>query len=273
MPYFFKIPKVQLALVLLLIASSALILDPDISNVKIIITSLVATVLFDVFFTYIKSRQLFIPYAAIVTGLIIGLIIDPNATIFQVLVITSIAMATKNFLRLFDRHIFNPAASGLVLGGIILNLPVAWWGVSLQNIDQLNIVKTVAFLTIVLSAYVSILRFKRYKAILSFLIFYTVIIVIPQLPNSTFSLNSLTQTILNPSILFFSLIMLPEPMTSPVNFKNQIFYGASVAILTYLLSIFFFSNTLTADFFNILLIDPILIPLLIANLAFFKFRL
>lgn len=259
-------PKALLGQILLLISISAIFLEPSIRNISVIFVSLISTIFFDILFTYIRSRKLFIPLAGIVTGLIIGLIITPSTNLFQILVICFIAMAIKNFLRVSNRHIFNPAAAGLVLSGIILNLSVAWWGVSLQTLNSLNLERLIPFLIVLLPAYVSMYRLRRYATVLSFWVIYLFITAFQQ---SSFNLNSLFQSVLNPSLLFFSLVMLPEPMTSPVNLKRQILFGALVAILIPLLSLIVFNNSFTASLF---LVDPILVPLLIANLLFFKYR-
>lgn len=200
-----KIPKVQLALILLLINLKAPYLA---------VTCVVFTIFFDLVLTYLKSKTLFMPWAALVTGLIIALVINPNALWYQVAIICALAMASKNFLRIGGKHIFNPAAAGLFLGGVIFNLPISWWGVS--NLPF--------FFLLLLPAYVSVWRLRRFGSILSFLIVYNVL--------SGFKI------LFDPTTLFFALVMLPEPMTSPFDFKKQVFYGTIVAIAAVILSRF-----------------------------------
>lgn len=199
-----KIPKVQLALILLLINLKAPYLA---------VICVVFTVFFDLVLTYLKSKTFFIPWSALVTGLIIALIISPNALWYQVAVICALAMAGKNFLRINNRHLFNPAALGLFLGGIFFNLDVSWWGVS-----------AVVFLILLLPGYVSFYKMRRFGSILSFLVFYNLL--------SGFKL------LLDPTTIFFALVMLPEPMTSPFDLKKQILYGAIVATAALVLSYF-----------------------------------
>lgn len=199
-----KIPKVQLALMLLLINLKAPYLA---------VICVVFTVFFDLVLTYLKSKTFFIPWSALVTGLIIALIISPNALWYQVAVICALAMAGKNFLRINNRHLFNPAALGLFLGGIFFNLNVSWWGVS-----------GVVFLILLLPGYVSFYKMRRFGSILSFLVFY--------------NLLSGFKILLDPTTIFFALVMLPEPMTSPFDLKKQILYGAIVATAALVLSYF-----------------------------------
>jgi enediyne biosynthesis protein E5 len=261
-----KIPKVQLALALILISLQAILLNRSSSNTILIITALALTVLFDLLFTFFKTRKFFIPYSALITGLIIGLLIDPSANFFQILVISLIAMGLKNFLRLSERHIFNPAAIGLVLGGALLSLPVAWWGATLPNAG--GFAPLAAFLIILLPSYVSAYRMKRYGSIAAFLITYALITLFQQ-QSISLDLSLLQGSLLNPSILFFALVMLPEPMTSPSRLKRQILFGALTALLIPILSWVFLKSEITAQIYSI---DPILIPLLFCNLLFFKYR-
>ena len=198
--------RVQLALTLILIYLSALKQYPTFSSVYILITSLGFTIFFDLLFTFIRRRVLFLPLSAIVSGLIITLVVDPHALWYQIAAIGVLSMASKNFLRVGGKHIFNPAAFGLLLG-------ISWWGVSFQPV-----------LLLLLAGLVSVWRMRRFGSTTSFLLVY-----------SAFSKSAL---FLDPTTVFFSLVMLPEPMTSPFDLKKQIIYGAVVAACALILSYF-----------------------------------
>lgn len=243
MPQFLHIPKLQLSILLFLIYLSALMLYPNKEAIHILLFSLGSCIAFDLLFTYLRKRQLFIPYAAIVTGLIITLIVDPDVSWLALITICAASMASKNFLRISGRHIWNPAGFGLLFGGLLFTLPVSWWGVSFQNL--------LFFLILVSPALISAYRMKRYVSIISFLLAYTLL-------SSSFS------SFLDPTILFFSLVMLPEPATSPVNVKRQAMYGALVGLLVYFLP--------THRFIAQFLPDVLIPPLLIGNVVFFKFK-
>lgn len=231
-----NIPKVQISILLFLIYLSALKVYPNITSIYLIAVSLTFCILSDLLFTYIRKRKLFIPFAAIATGLIIALIVDLNAKWSELAVICALAMASKNFLRPAGRHIFNPAGFGLLSGRIVFGIPVSWWGVSFQNFQNL-----LPFLILVSPMLISAYRMRRFVSILTFLLTYTLI---------SRSLGSL----LDPTVLFFSLVMLPEPMTSPIDYKRQVMYGVLVAVLSFLLP------------------DTLIPALLLGNLVFFKFR-
>ncbi|MDP3974121.1 MAG: RnfABCDGE type electron transport complex subunit D [Candidatus Daviesbacteria bacterium] len=265
-PRLLRVPKIQMIFLLGLIYLSTLTKYPITQTLPILILALTFSSLSDLLFTYIRRRTFFIPYAAIVTALIITLIIDPKAAWYQIATISTFAMVIKNFLRISQRHIFNPAASGLFIGGIIFNQYVSWWGVSFQTIRSFSPLNLLLFLILLFPLFVSAIRLRRYVNILSFLIFFP---LLTQLINLNLSLPNLINSFLEPGILFFALVMLPEPMTTPVNPKRQMLFGFGVAILVTLLSLPLLNNFLLE---NRLLTDPLVLALLMTNLLFFRFR-
>ena len=282
MPSFLRIPKIQLALTLILIYLTVFKFYPVVQSLFVLIVSLGSVILFDLVFTLIRRRtlfigganslliggakNLFIPYAAIVTGLIIALIIDPEAKWYQIAVVSGIAMGAKNFIRVSDRHIFNPAAIGLFVGGIIFSQYVAWWGVSFQSIRQVTLLNLVLFLILLSPAVVSAYRMRRIYSIITFILTYT---VFSHIFTFTLSIQSIINRMFDPTVLFFSLVMLPEPMTSPVTPKRQVLYGIIVALIVQLIAYPSISSSLTD---RGLLPDLFILALLLGNLLFFKFR-
>src|SRR3989338_3053753 len=63
---------------------------------------------------------------------------------------------------------------------------------------------------------------------------------------------------LYPTVLFFTLVMLPEPMTTPYIKKYQVIFVVFVSIISFLISSFFAG-------------DPLITALLLGNIIFFKF--
>ncbi len=255
-------PKVQLAFFLLLIYLSALRTHTGSQYITIFILSVFFSLFFDLFFTYLKKKTFFIPYSAIITGVIISLICNPHLPWYSVALIAFIAIGAKQFLRVENHHIFNPAATGLVLGGIFLHQPVSWWAVSFATGAQSLFLTTIKYFVLIAPLFISAYRMRRYIAILTFLIFY---VVLTTILNGTFALSSLMGTILDPTILFFAFVMLPDPMTSPTSLQKQLFYGGFVAALSVL-------PVFTRTFIPISFLPDGLLPfLLVGNLLFFRF--
>lgn len=263
--FVFRIPKVQLAVTLFLIFLTAFINNPSFEAVRIIALSLLFTIAADLFFTFLRKRTLFIPYAALVTGLILSLTLNPKLAWYSILLVASISMGAKNFLRISNHHIFNPAGLGLVIGGILLHQNVSWWGVSFQALFPFGIKHALFFLILLLPLLVSAYRMRRHGSIISFLAIYTLLLLFL----NHFNLSTLQTTLFDPTTIFFSIVMLPEPMTSPVQLNRQIFYGIFVALITVIVSFSFIENVLASNF---LLPDGLLPFLLVGNIVFFKLR-
>lgn len=234
-----RTPNTQLGILLTLIFATAFVKEPSISHLLTYVLATVATAASDLLFRILRRQPLFFPSASLVSGTIIALVLAPQPS-WQHLAAAVLAMASKNFLR-FPHHIFNPAAFGLFTAAVLFGSPISWWGVSWQQ-------SSIYLLVLLSPVFVSLYRIGRYLIVAFFLIVYA---LLNQLPS-----------ILDPTILFFSLVMLPEPMTSPTQPLRQMLFGFSVAILSLLLS-FSISNFVT---------DPLLIALLLANLAFFRWR-
>ncbi|MBI2017619.1 RnfABCDGE type electron transport complex subunit D [Candidatus Daviesbacteria bacterium] len=254
---YFKIPKVQLIITLLLIYLTSIFKFPTSTSLYLLIACVSLNVFFDLLFTYLRKRVFFTPYAAIASGLIMALIINQSANLLQIIAAAFFAMGLKNFLRPGGRHIFNPVASGLFLAGLIFGEYIGWWGVSFQTFSLQNIL---FFLILMLPGLVSILRLKKHYSFFSY-------ILISSLASQLFFSSDPFSTLLNPSILFFALVMLPEPMTSPVKPINQTLYGAIIALIPFL-----FALPLLNQIQNYLAFDPLLFALLLANLMFFRYR-
>lgn len=222
----------QMAVVLTAIWLTSFLRIGEMKLPLLLILSLVAAIGSDFLFLKLRGKPLFFPSAAIVSGIIIALLISPNSPWYQILLPGLLAMFSKNFLHVSERHIFNPAAFGLLVSGIILRQNISWWGVSWQQLS----IHPLAFIILLTPFLVSALRMRRYFIQLAFLF---VIVLFKASP-------------LDPTLLFFAAVMLPEPMTTPSKPPTQLAFGTVVALL----SLIPYSP------------DPLLVALLISNALF-----
>ena len=259
-----KTPKTQLGIFLTLIFITAFLNNPSQEVILVFVLSILSVAISDLLFLRLRNIGPFFPSASLVTGSIVGLLTSPDLPWYVPIIVGIIAMFSKNFIRFSNRHIFNPAAFGLLVGSIIFNQDISWWGVSFQQFSIFNFQFSIAFLILLSPAFVSIIRMKRYRITLSFLITY---IVVNKILNSQFIiLNS----ILDPTLLFFSIVMLLEPLTSPNNHARQIIFGIFVALASVLVSFPILNSIPPLAGLNSL--DPLIFSLLLGNLVFFRLR-
>lgn len=238
---------------------------PILQSLALFVFSVGGASLFDCIFAKLKKQELRIPYSGIITGLILTLIIDPTASWWQILIISAAATGLKDFLRPGGLHIFNPAASGLIVGFLLFGLNPSWWGPSPYGFGKLHPANLAVAISVLSLGYVSLWRFKRYFIVLSYLL---VSIVLQILLLSSTPSNAIAAMI-NPGSLFFALVMLPEPMTTPSKKIRQVLFGTFVAVFN-IGVIYAMANGLMPEFSNFP--DTSLVALLLGNLIFFKLR-
>lgn len=261
-----RLPKIQFSLLLFLIYLSSFLINPSVQLVFHLLLVVGSVIFFDYLFLKMRKIQPFLLSAAVVTGLIVTLLSDPSISIYQTILICAFAMLSKNFVRIRNSHIFNPAGFGLFFGGIIFNFTVSWWGVSYQRLFPINLMSFILFLMLVAPGWISAIRMKRYNIIFPFILFYSLLLLILI---RQFNFEFLTNTLIDPTVLFFALVMLPEPMTTPNKIFKQLLFGVFVAITAVIVSLPLFN----IPFFGFNLVsDPLIFALLLGNLIFFKFK-
>ncbi len=249
---FLRIPKMQMFFCLTLIFTTALVHKPSVQILFMYILALILTLGLDLLLLKIRKIEVFLLSAALVTGSIIGLLNSPTLPIYDVVVVVFLAMLSKHFIKRGRQHIFNPAAFGLFFAGIIFRHNVSWWGVSFQELRIQNLELIIFFLILLLPGYISAIKMRRFKIVIPFLIVYSLL---------NYFLNHFFP-LFDPTVLFFALVMLPEPMTTPNNPKSQIIFGIFVAIISISVSLPI-SNFIP---------DPLIFALLASNLIFLKWR-
>jgi len=157
--------------------------------------------------------------SSLITALILALIMAPGQN-GRGLVITAVAglaaIASKYVITWRKSHIFNPAAAGAFIAGQFFNQFPSWW------------VGTKFMTPVVVIGGVFVLRkMKRFTLALVFLAVYLLYLIFTANPDGHF----LWLVLISTQVLFFAIIMLTEPLTSPAAAKFYLPYGLLVALL------------------------------------------
>ena len=168
-----------------------------------------AAALFELVGRKLAKRKLRPPSSAVISGLIIALVLQPGVLWYVPVFAALAAIGSKYLLRIDGRHIFNPAAFGLMLSAIIFGVYFFWWGAPGTT------------LVILLGSAIT-LRYRRLHLILPFLSLQLLIMTV------YYGSLSVAALMVN---YFFVFVMLIEPKTSPVKKRGRIIYGLSAAIL------------------------------------------
>ena len=213
--------RLHVAFTLFLVWLLALWRFPTVNAFLYPLLAIIFIVIFDLSTTLIRDHKIYLPSASLVTGLLIGLIIDPSKPWWIIALACLLASFSKQFIKIGSRqHIFNPAAFGIMATSLAFGTPVAWWGVTSDW-----------SLAILIPLMVRILwRLKRSTLPITFLAVYFIYLTIQ------IGVSDAAKTLADGSVMLFALVMLPEPMTSPATGNFKYLFGVLVAILAILLA-------------------------------------
>jgi ferredoxin-NADP reductase len=159
--------------------------------------------------------------SGLITGLILLLIMAPpkDAAGFAVLAAAAAAAIASKYVVTFQKsHIFNPAAVGAVIAGDIFHKYPAWW-VGTKFITPVVVIGGILVLR----------KMKRFTMAGVFLASFILYLIF----GTSFGGNAhiLWQEIFSTQILFFAVVMLIEPLTSPTKLSLCLLYAVVVGIL------------------------------------------
>lgn len=208
------------------------------------IVAVLVTLALDGLITRLRFGRDIFSLSSVATGLLIGLILDPKSGAIILVLACLIASVAKQFIAAgAHRHVFNPAAIGLVITSLVMGNIISWWGVSWGFFP-------VAI--ILVGMFVVLRQLGRLWMPITFFLVYIVSLTLSN------SLETAIQLTLDGTVFLFAFIMLPEPITSVAVGKWRYGWGMLVGLLVVALTILGISWT-----------DPLLLAILVANLGGF----
>lgn len=157
-----------------------------------------------------------------ITALILALIITPATNIRDFMFLfwaSTLGVSSKYILNFKGKHIFNPAALGVVVTAFTINSAASWW------------VGTGILMPFVLAAgFLIVKKIQRFSLVLSFTAVALATILGYQFTAGLNLVDGLKRVFLDTPIIFFAAIMLTEPLTSPPTKVLQMVYGVLVGL-------------------------------------------
>ena len=202
-----------------------------------IVSQLVLSKIFKISLNSIKS--------AIITAL--GICILLNCSSIAIFIFaTLVAISSKFFIRIKNKHIFNPSHIGIVAA--LLFTSQAWvspgqWG---SNMELLFFIGVGALFLIFKVGRVDI-AFTFLGSILLLAFTYNILYL-------GWPMDFLTHKMLNGSLLIFSFFMITDPMTTPNDKKARRIWAVLLAVITFVLSGFMYLQT--APIWALLILIP-----------------
>jgi Na+-transporting NADH:ubiquinone oxidoreductase subunit NqrB len=220
-------PKGNVIIVLCVLASVAIPLE-GVGRVAFQLLAAVAlSIGIDLAVSVVRHGSVSFPDSALITGLMVGLILVPGAPLSAVLTASGLAMASKHLLRTPQFHLFNPAAAGLLASLALVPTGESWWG---ALSDQPGPLLAVLLVGGGLVAW----RVNKLPAVIAFFGAYfaafTLAAIIVGGPSP--SLAAVFRPPFLEAALFFGLLMLTDPATSPNRLKDQVAFGGITGIVS-----------------------------------------
>jgi hypothetical protein len=177
----------------------------------------------------------FWPSGALLCGTIIGLLLDPSSPSSVAVATGALASVSKHTIRYRARHVFNPAAFGLLAGSVLFAEQISWWG-------ALPALPVAATILMILAGAIVLDRSRKLPAAVAFLSAYYGAYLLVAIIDRHHASESFRSPISN-AIVFFALFMLSDPPTAPVAIPAQIIYGVLVAATAVMLELTSHSQT------------------------------
>jgi ferredoxin-NADP reductase len=161
--------------------------------------------------------------SAIITGLILALLFTPPTTplaMIKIILVVVIANLSKYVLVIRSKHIFNPAAIGIVIAGASGLAFASWW---IGSPGLLAVTIIVAGLILY--------KTEKMQLGLTFLTVSVIMIGLLSVSHGTFTLQNLSLAFTSWPLVFFAGIMLCEPLTMAPRKTQQIGIAVLIGIL------------------------------------------
>jgi Na+-translocating ferredoxin:NAD+ oxidoreductase RnfD subunit len=170
-----------------------------------------------------RPAEPFWPSGALLAGVIVGLLLDPNSAPAVTLAAGALGSISKHVVRYDARHVFNPAAFGLLAASLLFREQISWWG-------ALPAVPLPAILLMIAAGAIVLDRCRKLPAAIAFFATYYGIFLLIALVDPHKAAEAFRSPISN-AILFLALFMLSDPPTAPISGPTQLLYGTLTAVI------------------------------------------
>jgi Na+-translocating ferredoxin:NAD+ oxidoreductase RnfD subunit len=166
------------------------------------------------------------PSSAMLSGLIVAFVLEPQQPWVVALAIGALANASRQILVTRRGHVFNPAALALLISIPLFGAGQSWWG-ALPDLPWPFVLVLLAGGAVVID------RVNKWPLVLAFAATYfgLVTAIAPFNPGGV---AEMFRTPFIQTALFFACFMLTDPPTSPGRYLEQVWIGVVVAITSVL---------------------------------------
>jgi len=208
--------KAQLIIFLTAFALFLSFKDKDLVFLYTTFIAVVSSVAFDSLISYLKTRKFTFSESAVISGLIIGFVLSNDEPLWIFLIASLFAIGSKYLLRFGNRHVFNPAAFGIFITGVLFGAATQWRGTY------------VWYILLPAGLYFGY-RIRKLAVLLGYALAALGLFGIQAIMQKGSFLN-----IFGYLSYFYIFIMVIEPKTTPVKSAGKLIFGMAAASLIFI---------------------------------------
>ena len=223
---FFQTPKGTLIVILLIFVALA---APH-EGIRVVTPGLLSAVaaagLTDALILRMKRRAWEFPSGAVLTALIVAMVLRAQEPWYVTATTALVAILSKYLFRSRAANVFNPAALAIVATFYVFHTGQSWWGAlpEVAPVEQLALLTGGIFIAN---------RVNKMPLVLAFLGTYFLLFTGTSFLSDPKGVSEIFRAPDLQAVLYFALIILTDPPTSPVKYPDQIVCGAIVAVAGY----------------------------------------
>lgn len=223
---FFRTPKGLVIVVLALITALAAWGAGVVLVAPGLIAGMGVAMLIDAPIIRFREGRWKFPDGALLTGLIVAMILSPHEPWRVVAITSAVGVLSKYVFRARKANVFNPAALALVATFYVYDTAQSWWG-------ALPEIAPAALAVLFVTGLFITQRVNKMPVVLSFLGSYYLLVTITAFVGNPARVSELYRAPDLHAALFFAFFMVTDPPTSPPRHRDQLVYGAIVAVVSY----------------------------------------
>ena len=166
------------------------------------------------------------PSGAVLTAMIVAMVLSAQQSWWISAASSAVAVASKYVFRTHSANVFNPAGLGIVFSYYVFHTGQSWWGAlpELHPVAQLAMIGLGIFIAD---------RVNKMPLVLVFLGAYFFLFTATAFAGDPRRVAEIFRAPDVQAALFFALVILTDPPTSPVKYRDQVYCGLLVAAVSY----------------------------------------
>jgi Na+-translocating ferredoxin:NAD+ oxidoreductase RnfD subunit len=166
------------------------------------------------------------PGGALLTAMIVAMVLRAQEPWYVVTITSVAAVLSKYLFRARSANVFNPAALGVIGSFYVFHTGQSWWGALPEVAPWAQSVLVIAGVFITG-------RVNKMPLVLAFLGSYFLLFTVTAFVSEPRTVAEVFRSPDLEAVLFFAFIILTDPPTSPVKYRDQVVCGILAALVGY----------------------------------------